>query len=78
MSAAANYPMRMLDEDMLLAIDRLDLAVARAEAAYLARPPRSAAAAQVDPALEERHRRLREEAEAAVARIDRLLEEERG
>jgi hypothetical protein len=70
--------MRMLDEDMLLAIDRLDLAVARAEAC-LSRPPAAvAAAAQVDPALEERHRRLREEAEAAVARIDRLLEEERG
>ncbi|WP_131819265.1 hypothetical protein [Sphingomonas jatrophae] len=61
----------MNDERIIVAVGRLERALARAEAAA-ARPP-SAPVADPDEELRARHQRLRDSTQAAIARLDTLL-----
>lgn len=68
------FLLRMTDRRLILALGRLERALARVEADISTSPrPMTADESEALFRLAERHRSLREATESAIARIDRLL-----
>lgn len=66
-------PCAMPDERLVIAIGRIERALARIESLPAAPEPAPAIADAHYAALEERHLRLRDSAAAALAGLDRLI-----